>query len=829
MTLLGKMWKQIHYWLNLSREALIPLNVNSKAVLHRLLCVDDDKDLCLYLKKVASYQNVLVEVAYTFSDAKKKIEKEAPFEAFLIDGHLPDGSGFDLVAWVRAKYPNIPIIFLSRVYQDAASFRLLKEKFNVDYVLEKPLTLEKIDLVFKQLWRQVPLSQSNDEQAQLEAFIADIKRDYRHSIYEKLEKIEKLIVNLQRKPILDNLINLKKEIHYIGGSSGSYGFPEVGEICQALEIELDKQLNQIKKGSLDSDWLASLDDFFSQLKLYFQISPQLFETIKEDILLTGTAERPFVYLIHPDETFLKGIHTLQKGYEGLIMTESNPEKAKEKLISKTFDPQIVIVNIAYPTSSLTGFQLLETLYQRRSTLPIETGLIVKNIDHLAEELMKGIHYIFQQPLSSEYFYNFFKEIRIKVPSLHALILEKDSVISSYIYHSLNEIGIEAQIIQDQEALWELHFNERPHLFILDNEFVNQRPDLLSRLQNDERFQGIPRLLVASKQDRDQAVDYQQQDLIADLIIKPLNKKNFQDQVLILLKQHVCPTLCQSGTKLIDKTAFEKCLHQKFNNYQELQLQSWSIIALIELQDFSFLIENLSDLKQEELITQIGQTFCKCLIQNELCAYIREGVFTVLFSSFDLNYIKLTLRNTFSSLQTRLNGSLGSFTLKFNCGIALLPPEHTHISHLMRKAERALQYARQQPGDLIKIFALPEDQDLFKQKQLVLIGTGCHQLVTYFSEKGFKIHKMKSGQELLNQVFEEKNLFFSLLIVTDDLKRGEIGARLARELKNHYRLKFPTLVVHFFAEQEILHQLQRKALNYEEEPFNLMVLFQHDAD
>lgn len=830
MSLLSKIWEYVRKRLKLPDKEFISSEGDAKAAVHRLLCVDDDKYLCLYVKKVASFQNIIVETAYTIAEAQKKIEQQSPFEAFIIDGHLPDGSGFDLVSWVRQHYPEVPIIFLSRVYQDAASFRILKEQFDVDYVLEKPLTPQKIDLIFKQLWRGKlqPPSSLNDEEAELEAFIADIKHDYKQSIYQKLERLEKLILNVQRKPNLKNLIELRREVHNVGGSSGSYGFPEVGEVCQALEIDIDKQIEQQKHGPLDLNWLASLDDFFSQMKLYFQLSPQLFNLNKsEEVLPAGTPERPFVYLVHSDESFLKDLNSYQKPHEGLILSESDPEKAKEKLRSQTFDPQVVIVNTSYPASSITGIQLLEILNQKNVHLPIETGLIIRGAEQLAESLARGICYIFQQPFSAEGFYHFLKEIRVKAPNLRALLLEKDSDIYLYICRSLNEIGIECQLLQDAVSLWDLHLNDRPHLFILDIQFAEQDPDLLSRLKDDERFKGIPVLLVATKHEQQRAEEYYQRKLIKDIIIKPLYKHEFQNKVLTLLKQQHYLFNGEIKNRLLSKELFEHYLYQKFMSYQELQLQSWSAIVLCELEGFSSLFEQLGKQKEEELIVKIGQALYERLLRREVCAYIREGVFAILFSGLDLNYIQIILKDFLSKLQSDLNEFVAPSTLKFNCGVAMLPLENSQIPQLMRKAERALQYARQQSGESIKIAALPEDQQQFQEKEMTLMGTGCHKLIEQFSSRGFKIEKLKNGQEFLNRLFQEKNLFFPLLVVTDALK-DERGAKLAKELKNHYRLQFPILMMHFFAEEEVGYQLQRKLLNYEENPFNLMILFQNDS-
>lgn len=76
----------------------------------RILCVDDDPDTCELLQIVlTSYEFKSVR---TRCDGWKSARTE-PFDLYILDNWLPDGSGVDLCRQIRTIDPNVPILFLS--------------------------------------------------------------------------------------------------------------------------------------------------------------------------------------------------------------------------------------------------------------------------------------------------------------------------------------------------------------------------------------------------------------------------------------------------------------------------------------------------------------------------------------------------------------------------------------------------------------------------------------------------------------------------------------------------------------------------------------------
>lgn len=73
----------------------------------RVLCVDDNTDACDLVSSILGEYEVIVEHSKTGGLNQAAQEK---FDLILIDYYLPDGTGLELCALIRAFDPNTPIL-----------------------------------------------------------------------------------------------------------------------------------------------------------------------------------------------------------------------------------------------------------------------------------------------------------------------------------------------------------------------------------------------------------------------------------------------------------------------------------------------------------------------------------------------------------------------------------------------------------------------------------------------------------------------------------------------------------------------------------------------
>jgi two-component system, NtrC family, response regulator HydG len=106
-----------------------------------LLVVDDDVAFCRIIRRMLSDEQYKVQTSQCVADALVAIERK-PFDVYVMDCKLPDGSGLDVAERVRSKSQTAPIILISGYDRSAVALRA--EKLSISDFLEKPFSREII-------------------------------------------------------------------------------------------------------------------------------------------------------------------------------------------------------------------------------------------------------------------------------------------------------------------------------------------------------------------------------------------------------------------------------------------------------------------------------------------------------------------------------------------------------------------------------------------------------------------------------------------------------------------------------------------------------------
>lgn len=93
----------------------------------RLLIADDHALMREGVKQIVALSNDVVVVAEAENGAGvMAVLREGTFDLMLLDLTMPDVSGVDLICWVQAKFPNLPILVLSMHNEPAVAMRVLR-------------------------------------------------------------------------------------------------------------------------------------------------------------------------------------------------------------------------------------------------------------------------------------------------------------------------------------------------------------------------------------------------------------------------------------------------------------------------------------------------------------------------------------------------------------------------------------------------------------------------------------------------------------------------------------------------------------------------------
>lgn len=807
-----KKWKQTINWIKKTLDQVVQESLPKKNIQymeHRVLCVDDDSSFCNFIQRLAFTISIRIDLATSIESAKQAIEDYPDYHAYIIDGHLPDGSGFELVAWIRGKEKTrTPIGFLSRIYQDAKSFRHLKEILNVDYVLDKPIQPEDVHQLLANLCHLDKDSFclfTND-------FLEELKKDYQKTVGNKVEQLEKMILAVEKDPSLENLQKLKGEVHKIAGSAGSYGYMAVSELCKNLEIELYNQIDLAKSGLMNYQWLLSLDDFFTQIKLHFQLRL----SGKDREVPYRISQSPSIYIVDKDELILKELAQFAKEHSFELLSESKPEKAIHTVFSEDFYPQIFLLETHYQASVITGYDILKAYYKKDAYLATITAFMIKKAawGEMIEALKKGITCLIEKPFKPSIIFPLLDQTPFRAFLLHfkILVIDNDIDTSEYILKTLKYAGLEAMALQVGVEIEKQVTSYQPDLILLDINLTDQSG--IKIIENLRKKIGYKKLLVGilaiTPDDRYSIQNYFEAE-VDDIIFKPIERSFLQRKVASLLRKQVHEILAAAQDSMMGLESI-----QTIKKYiDELQRQAQppfpKILVIFEV---CFFI-TFEQAVKKKVLSEISQFLENLFNKYEMVAYIGQGQFALVFQGFDPNFIQLFMHSFFINLHERLSKIIKkNVRLKEALSILIAGEK---ADDLFQRTELLLQLAEHKTDFPVSMIMEPTFIPL---KEVYIYhdeGEKLENLNLTFKKQGFKVSSFTDIQEghfhFLNPM--------PLLILIGSFAENK-GLTLLKKWTMENQIQIPILSLSHCPKEENLEGLL-KEVNYFKAPFSLIIL------
>ncbi len=122
----------------------------------KILVVDDEENIGRSLKLILEREGYSVALATSIQEARARSDRP---DLYLIDVRLPDGSGIDLVRWLKSKEVTAPIVMISG-HGTIADAVEATHAGAFDF-LEKPLSRDKVLLSLRHALEQTKLREEN--------------------------------------------------------------------------------------------------------------------------------------------------------------------------------------------------------------------------------------------------------------------------------------------------------------------------------------------------------------------------------------------------------------------------------------------------------------------------------------------------------------------------------------------------------------------------------------------------------------------------------------------------------------------------------------------
>jgi DNA-binding response OmpR family regulator/HPt (histidine-containing phosphotransfer) domain-containing protein len=260
-----------------------------------ILIIDDDRALRSLLALQLERAGHHVLEAGTAREGQTVLEQQQ-VDLAIVDGLLPDTRGVQLIARLRERDTELPVVFISAYWRDLSTYRRLTDELGVALVLYKPLDAERLAAKVTEIVRarrpQLEVAEQTYEdmeglraQSEVDGLDLDIEVDegadqdvtptslpglddlvneYTESLPQRIAELRDALRGAESSP--EALGHALRLAHRLRGTAGTYGFEAVsaaaGEIedslvmvqdegvpMHALQYRIDRALEHASLGS----------------------------------------------------------------------------------------------------------------------------------------------------------------------------------------------------------------------------------------------------------------------------------------------------------------------------------------------------------------------------------------------------------------------------------------------------------------------------------------------------------------------------------------------------------------------------------------------------
>lgn len=110
--------------------------------MNKMLVVDDEIEICEFLKLFFQERNFEVRTAYSGEEAVRVVEKVKP-DIVLLDIHMPGMNGLQTLQAIKQRCPNSKVIMVTAIETNEKIEEAMR--LGADNYITKPLSLEYLE------------------------------------------------------------------------------------------------------------------------------------------------------------------------------------------------------------------------------------------------------------------------------------------------------------------------------------------------------------------------------------------------------------------------------------------------------------------------------------------------------------------------------------------------------------------------------------------------------------------------------------------------------------------------------------------------------------
>ncbi len=336
--------------------------------------------------------------------------------------------------------------------------------------------------------------------------LMEIKHSFKRHLPGKLDEIDRLWASLGTAEDYDkSLDDLRRMVHSLAGSGGTFGANAVSRVAKELERILDSKFTDLdQKSAAATSVIKAVDEGIAELRQVAENWHPSDVPYIENINIRRTDPKNLIYLAEDDEHFAADliVHLEQARYRVKHYAKlSDFEKACEHEL-----PDIVIMDVVFQDGDAAGADVIKRLKNRTEFFPSVIFISVRG--DMASRLAAaraGARRYFHKPLEMTKLIqtiNGFTERTVKTP-FRILLIDDDETLLEYYAAVLREAGMDIKTLSNPLEALVLIQEFKPDVVVTDVYMPDcSGPELAQVIRQDDTWALMPILFLSTESDMD---------------------------------------------------------------------------------------------------------------------------------------------------------------------------------------------------------------------------------------------------------------------------------------------------------------------------------------
>lgn len=534
------------------------------------------------------------------------------------------------------------------------------------------------------------------EQSKLELQLAKLHQQYSERLQSDIPVLASQVNALLHLPNQTDwravITQLMHKFHTLAGSAGTFGFPQLGKLAKALELELKDWL--ANDAVPDVEKITSFIGHFQQMQHAHQSNHKSMKLApgKLDLL---QEQKALVYVLEDDQEIADHL-TLTLATFGYQL-QSYKSIAELDQAFKRQMPDALILDISLPGEEQTGLDYIADFQLTLSeVLPVLVLTSHDSFEHHLQAVRIGAQGFFVKPLNITALEARLQRLLAvrRREAFRVLIVDDDQFLAEHYALVLQGAGLRAEILLEPSHIYEGLRRFRPDVVLLDVNMPNcSGPELAQLIRLQDEWLSVPIIYLSAETDgeRQLAALVKGGD---DFLTKPITDTALI--VAVFARAQRARQLAEMMTK-DSLTGLLQHARVKERLSHELQRSERTGAALsvvmLDIDHFKKVNDSYGHLTGDHVISSLANLLKQQLRKTDIIGrYGGEEFLLILPDCNEQQALSLVeqLRQSFASLP--FNAEEQNFHCTFSAGISQASAKDK-VDQLIEQADKALYKAK----------------------------------------------------------------------------------------------------------------------------------------